>query len=145
MFVKVGSMAIEIKYFDGGKGVLWKASGILTGEDLLSANKEMFSRDLVAEPYHYGLFDSTGVTEVKISADTMRKNAREDVWKARQMPKFVYAIYAKSDVTFGLGRMWESLVGESGWETHTFRMRSDAIEWLRAQVAAKFGYQISLE
>jgi hypothetical protein len=40
-------MAIEIEYFDGGKGVLWRASGTLTGEDLLSANKEMFSRDLV--------------------------------------------------------------------------------------------------
>jgi hypothetical protein len=138
-------MAIEIKYFDGGKGVLWRASGTLTGEDLLSANKEMFSRDFVAEPYHYGLFDSTDVTEVKISADTMRENATQDVLEARRMPKFVYAIYAKSHVTFGLGRMWEALVGESGWVTHTFGKRSDAVEWLKAQVATKFGYQISLE
>ena len=138
-------MAIEIKYFDGGKGVLWMASGTLTDEDLLSANKEMFSRDLVAEPYHYGLFDSTAVTEVKISADTMRENAMQDVSEAREMPKFVYAIYAKSDVTFGLGRMWEALVGESGWTTHTFGKRSDAVDWLRVQVATKFGYQISLE
>ena len=138
-------MAIEIKHFDGGKGVLWRASGTLTGEDLLSANNEMFSRNLLAEPYHYGLFDSTAVTEVKISADTMRENAVQDVSEARRMPKFVYAIYAKSDVTFGLGRMWETLIGESGWVTQTFRNRSDAVEWLKAQVAAKFGYQISLE
>jgi hypothetical protein len=138
-------MAIEIEYFDGGKGVLWRASGTLTGEDLLSANKEMFSRDLVAEPYHYGLFDSTAVTEVKISADTMRENAMQDVSEARRMPKCVYAIYAKSDVTFGLGRMWEALVGESGWVTHTFGKRPDAVDWLRAQVSTKFGYQISLE
>jgi hypothetical protein len=138
-------MAIEIKYFDGRKGVLWRASGTLTGEDLLSANKEMFSRDLIAEPYHYGLFDSTDVTEVKISAVTMRENAMQDVSEARRMPKFVYAIYAKSDVTFGLGRMWETLVGESGWVTHTFRKRSDAVEWLKDQVARKFGYQISLQ
>jgi hypothetical protein len=138
-------MAIEIKYFDGGKGVLWRASGTLTDEDLLSANKETFSRDLVAEPYHYGLFDSTAVTEVKISANKMRENAMEDVSEARQMPKFLYAIYANSDVTFGFGRMWEALVGESGWVTHTFRKRSDAVEWLKAQVATKFGYRISLE
>jgi hypothetical protein len=138
-------MPIEIMYFDGGKGVLWKASGTLTGEDLMAANKEMFSRDLIAEPYHYGLFDSTAVTEVKISADTMRDNAAQDLSEARRMPKFVYAIYAHSDVTFGLGRMWEALVGESGWATHTFRRRSDAVEWLETQVASKFGYPISLE
>ena len=138
-------MAIEIKYFDGGKGVLWRASGTVTGEDLLSANKEMFSRDVVAEPYHYGLFDSTDVTEVKVSANTMHENAMQDVSEARRMPNFVYAIYAKSDVTFGFARMWETLVGESGWVTHTFRKRSEAVEWLKAQVATKFGYQISLE
>ena len=138
-------MPIEMKYFDGGKGILWRASGTLTGEDLLSANKEMFSRDLVAEPYHYGLFDSTDVTEVKVSAETMNENAMEDVSEARRMPNFVYAIYAKSDVTFGLGRMWEALVGESAWVTHTFGKRSDTVEWLKAQVVTKFGYQISLE
>jgi hypothetical protein len=138
-------MAIEIKYFDSGKGVLWMGAGTLTGEDLLLANKEMFSRDIVAEPYHYGLFDSAAVTEVEISADTMRQNAMQDVSEARQMPKFVFAIYAKSDVTFGLARMWEALVGESGWTTRTFGKRSDAVEWLKAQVATKFGYQISLE
>lgn len=138
-------MTIEIKYFDGGKGVLWRASGTLTGADLLSANKEMFSRDIVAEPYHYGLFDSTAVADLNISAETMRTNAMEDASEARQMPKFVYAIYANSDVIFGLARMWEALLGESGWVTHTFRKRSDAVEWLKAQVATKFGYQISLE
>lgn len=68
-------MAIEIKYFDGGKGVVWRASGTVTDEDLLSADKEMFSRNIVAEPYHYGLFDSTAVTDLNISAGTMRTDA----------------------------------------------------------------------
>ena len=85
------------------------------------------------------------MTDVKISADTMRENATQDVLEARRMPKFVYAIYAKSDVTFGLGRMWEALVGESAWVTHTFGKRSDTVEWLKPQVVTKFGYQISLE
>jgi hypothetical protein len=75
----------------------------------------------------------------------MRENAMQDVSEAQQMPNFIYAVYAKSDVTFGLGRMWEALVGESGWVTHTFAKRSDAVDWLRAQVSTKFGYQISLE
>jgi hypothetical protein len=145
VFVGAEAMAIEIKYFDGGKGVLWRASGTLTGEDLLAANKEMFSRDIVAEPYHYGLFDSTAVTEVKISAVRMRENAMQDVSESRRMPNFVYAIYAKSDVTFGLGRMWEALVGESVWVTYTFGKRPEAVDWLKTQVGTKFGYQISLE
>ena len=125
--------------------MIWKASGTVTGEDLLSANKEMFSRDLVGEPYDYGLFDATGVTDVKVSADKMRENAIEDVSEAPKMPQFVYAIYATNDVIFGLARMWEALVGESGWATHTFRKRSDAVQWLKTEVQRKFGYQISLE
>jgi hypothetical protein len=138
-------MAIEVQYFDGGKGVLWKACGTLTGEDLLSANEEMFSRDLAAQPYDYGLFDSTAVTDVKISADKMRENAIQDVFEARKMPKFVFAVYATTDVAFGLARMWEALVGESGWVTRTFRDRSDALQWLKTEVETRFGYQISLK
>lgn len=98
-------MPIEIQYFDQGKGVLWKASGTLTGEDLLAANKEMFSRDVSAEPYHYGFFDSSDVADVKIVSEIMRQNAREDVLESRRMPKFVYAIYAANDVAFGFARM----------------------------------------
>lgn len=138
-------MAIELEYLDGGKGVIWKASGTLTGEDLLSANKEMFSRDMVKQPYHYGLFDAAAVTEVTVSADKMRQNAMEDVSEARLMPKFVFAVYVASDVAFGLARMWEALVGESGWATHTFRSRSEAVAWLKSEVATRFGYQITLE
>src|SRR5579871_927001 len=102
-------MPIEIQYFDESKGVLWKASATLTGEDLLAANKEMFSRDVSAHPYHNGLFDSTDVADVKIAPELMRLNAREDVLESRRMPSFVYAIYAASDIAFGFARMWEAL------------------------------------
>jgi hypothetical protein len=138
------AMPIEIQYLDEGRGVLWKASGTLTGEDLLAANKEMFSRDISAEPYHYGLFDSTDIAHVKIAPEIMRQNARDDVLEARRMPNFVYAIYAASEVAFGFARMWEALVSESGWATHTFRSRSEAIDWLLAQVSSRFGYRISI-
>lgn len=138
-------MPIQIQYFDHGKGVLWKGSGTLTGEDLLATNREMFSRDVAVQPYHYGFFDSTDIAEVKIAPELMRQNAREDVLESRRMPDFVYAIYAASDVAFGFARMWEALVGESGWTTHTFRSRPEAVEWLLVQVSSRFGYRISIQ
>ena len=138
-------MPIAIRYIDGGKGVILTGEGVVTGTDLLAANKEIYSRDLVAEPYHYGLFDADGLTGITASTEEMRALAAASIAVARRMPRFVIAIYAKDSLTFGLARMWEAFVEQSGWITHVFRERPRAVAWVKAEVEKRLGLQIALE
>jgi hypothetical protein len=138
-------MPIVVKYIDAGRGVIYMGQGIVTGADLLGANKEIYSRDLAAEPYHYGLFDANGITGLTATIDEMRELATAAVAASRRMPQFVVAIYAKDMVTFGLARMWETLVAQSGWVTNVFRERREAVAWLKREVAERMGTRISLE
>jgi hypothetical protein len=36
-------MPIEMKYLDDGRGVIYIGEGIVTGEDIISANRQFFS------------------------------------------------------------------------------------------------------
>jgi len=137
-------MPLQVQYLDQGRGVVFTATGMLTGEEFVRTNAEILSRDLVAEPYLYGLFDFDGVEAVYISTNDIHEAARRGVAASAKMPKFVVAVYANSNLTFGLARMWEILVDQSGWKTHVFRDRSDAVGWLQKEVESHYGMKIDV-
>ena len=62
------------------------------------------------------------------------------------VPDCVVALVADKNVTYGLGRMWQTRldVREVGWEVHVFRTRPEAEEWLRARVREKYGFDPTL-
>ena len=105
----------------------------------------MLSRGNPTEPYGYALFDANGMIGVTATAKDINKIANQDIAGAGRMPTFLFAIFASSEVAFGLARMWELLVERSGWVTHVFRNRFDAVAWLRDEVATRFRSQISIE
>jgi hypothetical protein len=138
-------MPLQVQYLDQGRGVVFTATGMLTGEEFVRTNAEILSRDLVAEPYLYGLFDFDGVEAVSVSANDIREVASRNVAESVKMPKLVVAVHATSNLTYGLARMWEILVEQSGWTTSVFRDRSEAVAWLKKEVELRFGVKIHLD
>jgi len=136
-------MPNQIKYLDGGKGVAWAAASILTGPELISDHKEIFSRDLAAKPYLYAFVDFGDLTGTTISIADMREVAGIDFRASRSIPNFVVAIYAKDDLPIGLARMWQVLAEHTGWESRIFRDKSEAVEWMKERVATKSGIQVA--
>jgi hypothetical protein len=139
------AMPFTVKYLDGGKGFTVLAQGRVDRADVVAMQREIFGRDLVAQPYLYGLFDTTAVTEFAVARDTVQEAAEYNLANARQMPHFALAVYANSDLTFGIARMWAALIEEGGWRTNVFRDRDQAVRWIKEQVAEASGVDISLE
>jgi hypothetical protein len=54
-------------------------------------------------------------------------------------PDAVVAIAADTDITYGLSRMWESLIDAISWETMVFRSRVDAEAWIKEKVKEYYG------
>ena len=138
-------MPLKVEYLDGRRGVFAEASGQLTGSELLTAMTDVNSPGLAESPILYSFFDFNGVTGVSISTIQVRAAADIAIRGSRyQSIGRVVAIYAKDDLPFALARMWEVFVSQTGWETHVFRERSDALAWARERVAEKFGILTTL-
>jgi hypothetical protein len=117
--------------------VVYKASGVLTGDELISANEKVLSRAIAEKSLLYVFFDCNSMTGVSISDIQLRRVADSDISASRRMHSpIVVAIYAKDDVPFALARMWMVYVEAAGWTTNVFRREPEAITWLKDQVSA---------
>jgi len=89
----------------------------------------------------YGLVDYSKITQFEISNSELEIIASQDLKASEYIPDGIVAIVAKKDLIFGINRMWEIIVENTGlqWETMVFRDREDAEDWIREKVKDKFG------
>jgi len=133
-------MPIEIEDCDGGIGVRLVFRGIVTDQEFLESLKWHLTQDNERfKKYRYSLSDLSAITEVNIAHETIQQVAYlcEDAAKINPDPFVAY--FADNDLVYGLSRMFDTLVGNTNWETMVFRSRNEALEWIRERVKEKFG------
>ena len=134
-------MPIEINYLDGGLGVLFIGEGIVTGEEIITSNRQIFSSEEKMKKVKYGLIDYSSITQFKVSTPEVESIISQEKKAAEYITDGVLAIVAEKNVAFGINRMWEIIAEFRGlqWETMVFRCRADAEVWIRQKVNQKFG------
>lgn len=134
------TMPIEINYLDDGLGFSFVGKEILTGEEIISSNSQIFSAKEKLAKYRYALIDYTNITQFKVSSHEIEVIASQDKKASRHVPEGVIAIVAKKDIEFGVSRMWETIIEITGikWETMVCRKREDAVAWIKKRVDEKF-------
>ena len=138
-------MPVDVKYLDGGKGIIASLSGHVTGDDLIAANREVFSRDLAAEPYFYALVDFDDIQGLNVSTAQLRELALQHMKASEHLANFIVGVYAKNDLPFALARMWQVFVEGAGWSTRVARSKSEAVNWVKELVLAKFHVAVTME
>jgi len=134
-------MPIEIRYLDDGIGVLFIGEGLVTGEDIISANRQIFSSEENMLKNKYGLLDLSKVTQYEVSNSEVEIIASQDENASEYISDAVVAVVAKDELVFGLSRMWEMIVESPSlqWETNVFKAREDAEAWIKERVKEKYG------
>ena len=134
-------MPLEIKYLDDGLGVLFIGEGIVTGKDIISSNNQIFSSEEKMKKNKYALIDYSKITQFEVSTSEVEIIASQDRKASEYIPDGVVAVVAKKDLVFGINRMWEIIVENTGlqWEIMVFRDRDDAEAWIKEKVKEKFG------
>lgn len=106
---------------------------VFAGEVTNSELVETLDRYLL-EPFStfpLGLFDLSGVTDMKVSADTVRAVARRAAQHVdSRLEEGKLAIVAPRDLLFGMARMYGILRDDSPVEVRVFRERDEAESWL---------------
>jgi hypothetical protein len=122
---------VTLRYRDEGRGVVLIASGTVTGAELLAVNDEIYAPERLSV-LEYQLTDFSQADAVEISGDEIRRLAAEDARAAREKPGLVVVVVPKTELGFGLSRMWAGNVEVSGAriEPRICRTLQAAEEWL---------------
>ena len=133
-------MPIETNDLDGGIGVLIYGVGAITNEEYLESFKNHLtqSREKL-ERYLYTLSDFTSATEVNVSSESISLVVSWCKDVAKYNRHVIVATVAHDDLIYGLARMSQMLMEQTGWQHEVFRNREDAVTWIRKSVEARFG------
>ena len=122
-------MPIQIEHTQDGFGIEFKCSGIVTGEDIIAANKEIYNDDNFLKQ-RYQIVDRSNCETYQVSNEEIRIIAQQDTAAAKKNPNVIIAIVSATDLQFGISRMYQALVGDKGFLTEVFRERKSAEEWI---------------
>lgn len=125
-------MPIDYRVEHERRLVLAEGRGAVTADDIFAYQREVWSR---ADVNGYDeLVDMTGVDAiVEPSSDGMRRLAELSAQMDPPSSGTKFAIVARQDLAFGLGRMYEAyraLNQRSTKEVAVFRSREEALRWL---------------
>ena len=139
-------MSVKLKNLDAGLGVVFTCKGIVTGQEIIQANKNILSFKETIKISKYCIIDYSETTEYDVSTSEIEIIAAQDREMSRHLPDYIVAIVAKRNLEFGVSRMWEAVAQMHGlqWETMVFNDRNDAEKWIKNKVLEKYGIELTM-
>jgi hypothetical protein len=129
-------MAIEINYLDDGVGIEIVASGIVTGDEVLAAHKEIYSAENLARR-RYQIVDRTHCDYYCLRPEEIKKIAELDKAAAKSNPNIRIAIVSSTELQFDMSRIWQIYVQESSIVSKLFHDRKSVDAWIQEQMSTK--------
>ena len=126
-------MPVQINVLDDGEGIEFISSGIVTGEEVIEANKKVYTRE---DPLRmkYKIVDRTGCTEYRVSSKDVQILADQVRMAAKINPNFLIAVVSATDLQYGVTRMWQAYIDDLDIKTMAFRDRKSAEEWIQEEL-----------
>ena len=121
-------MTINIKW--EGKGIYWKASGIVTAEDIFETDKEI-NADPRYDDVRYQVIDLLDVTDMNVKVHEVTQIASFDKASQLSNPRIKIAIISTDETTQSLASLYSAESLNSPWETRIFNTLKDALEWVQ--------------
>jgi hypothetical protein len=129
-------MPIEVEVLQNGTGLLLICRGNITGKEKIEIMERLLASPEQASRLRYLVIDQTDA-HLDLSTQDLRILAGQGRRLAELAPAgVVVAIIAPRAVDYGMARMWQVLVEETGWETTVFRSFDEADSSLREKVGA---------
>jgi hypothetical protein len=126
-------MPVQITFLDNGQGIEFISSGIITGKEIIEANKKIYTPENLLR-LKYKIVDRTTCTEYQVTSEEVQIIAEQDKEAAKINSNIIIALVSPTDLQYGVSRMWESFVDEIGFQTGVFRDRMSADAWLKEKL-----------
>ena len=111
------------------RGIRWVFTGVLTNEELLNANLDIYDDPRFME-MHYQVVDFLQVTNFNVTPEVVREIGILDEKASQRNPDVKVAVIATNLFHKGLTRMWELSGGGAIWQTAIFEDEETARVWV---------------
>lgn len=130
-------MPIRINYLHGGAVVEYISSGVVTGLEIIEANKKLYQRNNIIR-LKYKLIDRSTCTAYRVTREEMKLIAAQDEAASKINRDITVLLVAPTDLQYGMTRMWQMLVEETGFRSEIFQDRESADAWLKTECGLDF-------
>jgi hypothetical protein len=114
-------------------GIVWTYSGVLTGNELLNSNFEIFG-DERFDDLRYQIVDLTAVEKIEVARSHVRKIAHLDMAASRSNPRIKVAIVTTAPDGQFISDIYKQYTeGKSPWVTKIFTAMDEAMQWAQAE------------
>ena len=127
-------MTVRINYLDGGIGIELIASGIVSGDEVLEAHKEIYNEENLHRQ-RYRIIDRTSCDYYCVRPEEIEQIAELDINAAKINPNIVIALVSATDLQNDMARIWQIYVEKSPLATRIFRDRQSAVAWIKEQLS----------
>jgi hypothetical protein len=114
-----------------GNGVIWKYTGVLTGQEALQSNLDIYG-DARFDDLRYQIADFTDVTDNQISEAYTKKIAYLDRAASQTNPNIKVAVIMKNSDFIDTADIYAELSKNSPWQVKVCHSREDADAWVGA-------------
>jgi hypothetical protein len=104
-------------------------TGLTTGAEIVEAKAAALAYPY-ADRFQYVLCDFSDADRLDVPTSAVRCAAQADRDFARAHAPFAVAVVAPQTLTFGLSRMWQAFVDDTGIRSTVVRTREEAVGWL---------------
>ena len=126
-------MTIKIKRLDNGLGVEMIASGIVTGDEIIEALKEIYNEENLNK-LRYRIIDRTNCTEYRVYPEETEKIADMDDKASIINPNLMIAVISTTSLQHGMTSMWQSCLKNNFFITKNFPDRISADKWIKSYI-----------
>ncbi|HJL19374.1 MAG TPA: hypothetical protein RMH99_27155 [Sandaracinaceae bacterium LLY-WYZ-13_1] len=135
-------MPIELRRYDGGTGEVQVCSGRLTGDELLAIDRQRLGVEGALRGLRYHVTDLTGVTELAVTPDEVRRIVAQSVSLGERFPRAALAVVASEPLHYGMARVWMAHMERlraPEWCTNVLSSWAEMEAWVAAEVERLFG------
>jgi len=123
-------MPIKVNFIDDGKGVEFMSSGIITGKEIIEANKEIYTPQHLPK-LRYKIIDRTNCTDYRVTSNEIRIIANQDKEASKINNDITVLLVTQSILQYGMTRMWQMLSENTGFKSEIFDAREKADEYIK--------------
>ena len=120
-------MPISLDYDRKEDVIHTKAEGVIKLDDIISYFSSVANLDLKKR---YRVFADYSEASLKLDNEDIQKMANRRKAMLAANDNIRIAVFCKEDLVFGLGRMYEILLGKKNCDVMVFRNREEARLWL---------------
>jgi len=136
-------MPVKLREIAGGRGLVFAYSGTLTVKDTDERLRLLLEHPERLPRLYFILVDFSDCDSLQFTQEEIKLVAEQDKALRNHLPAgFVVAIIAVRDLQYGLARMWQTYVEESGVTSAICRTAAEAETWLREAALRNHGEKL---